>query len=404
MNNFYASVECLHHPELRDKPVVVGGASELRHGIVLAKNQLAKSAGIKTGEVLWQARQKCPGLVCVPPNFSLYLRYSQLARDIYNSYTDRVEPFGLDEAWMDVTGSPVGDGEAVAQQIRQRIKHELGITVSIGVSYNKVFAKLGSDMKKPDAVTVIDQDNYRQKVWPLPVGDLLYVGPATQEKLYLRSILTIGDLANTDDELLRSSIGKAGPLLGMFARGQDTSPVAHYVGEEALIKSIGNSTTTPRDLACDDDAKIVIYVMAESVAARLREHGMRCGTVSISVRDNELLTYEKQLKLKCPTYITEEIAAAAFQLFRASYRWAKPIRSLGVRGADLVSATIPRQLDLFGDEEARLRKERLDKAVDDVRRRFGNASILRAALMQDPALGGVDLKADLRSENFIHLK
>ena len=180
MNNFYASVEILYDPALRDKPVAVAGDEEARHGIVLAKNDIAKRLGIHTGQVLWEARQQCPELVCVPAHYERYLAFSAQAREIYTSYTDQVESFGLDECWLDVTGSVglFGDGPTIANDIRGRIRRELGLTVSVGVSFNKVFAKLGSDMKKPDAITVITPENYRERAWSLPVSDLLYVGPA----------------------------------------------------------------------------------------------------------------------------------------------------------------------------------------------------------------------------------
>lgn len=391
MNNFYASVECLHRPELRDKPVVVGGDVEARHGIVLAKNMIAKKAGIITGEALWAAKQRCPGLISVPPNFPLYLRYAKLAREIYGQYTDRVEPFGLDEAWLDITGR---DGQETADELRQRIKDELGITASVGVSWNKIYAKLGSDMRKPDATTVITKANYKDKVWSLPAEDLLYVGPTTIKKLNDRAVYTIGQLASMSDDLLRSWFGKVGAVLGMFARGDDMSPVAQAVGDEGLIKSIGNSTTTPRDLVNDEDAKVVIYVMAESVAARLRDHGLRCTTVAISVRDNGLMSFTRQRKLKHATACSSEIAAAAMELFRDNYKWPKPIRSLGVRGADLVSAMAPMQMDLFGDSEKRAQRERLERTVDHLRGRFGHQAILRAALLADKPLGAIDPKGD----------
>ncbi len=394
LNNFYASVECLNHPELNDKPVVVGGDPELRHGIVLAKNQMAKATGIQTGEALWIARQRCPGLVVVPPHFPRYLEFAQQVREIYGTYTDRVEPFGLDEAWLDVTGNLQGNGEAIAQEIRQRVKRETGLTVSVGASFNKVFAKLGSDMKKPDAVTVITRENYRERVWPLPVGDLLYVGPATVERLQRHGILTIGNLAACDDELLRTLFGRTGPALGLTARGLDESPVALADGDHGLIKSVGNSTTTPRDLVCDEDAHLVFLALSESVAARLREHGLRCGTVQISVRENDLTTFERQTRLTTPTNVSGQIAAVAMELFRANYHWARPIRSLGVRGADLSPANAPRQMDLFGVEERQLRRERLEMTLDGVRQRYGSASILRASLMGDLPLAVSGLKAD----------
>lgn len=286
LNSFYASVECLHRPEIRDKPVAVAGSTELRHGIILTRNQIAKQLSVKTGEAIWQAKEKCPELVTVPPNFPLYLRYSKLAREIYADYTDRVEPFGIDECWLDLTGN-VGlrdNGALAAQEISQRIKDELGVTVSIGVSFDKIFAKLGSDFKKPDAVTVFDRENFRERAWKLPAENLLYVGPATRRKLYVRNILTIGALATTNPIYLRSIVGKMGDVLHTFANGLDASPVAR-IGEAAAIKNVGNSCTAPRDLVCDEDVKLLIFVLAESVAARLREQGLCARTAVIKIRE-----------------------------------------------------------------------------------------------------------------------
>ena len=293
LNNCYASIECLHRPEIRDKPVVVGGDVEQRHGIVLAKNQIAKKYQIKTGEAIWQAKQKCPKLIVIPPNFPLYLRFSKLARDIYLQHTDQVEPFGIDECWLDVTGSTLlfGSGEKIAEKIRKQIKYELGVTVSIGVSFNKIFAKLGSDMKKPDAVTVITKENFKDKVWSLPASDLLYVGSSTNKKLNNYCIRTIGDIANTQPEHLRKILGKWGEVLYLFANGLDCQPVASQNNNLSVIKSIGNSTTTPRDLIDDEDVKIVIYVLAESVSMRMRELVFMCKTIAFSVRYNELYSF-----------------------------------------------------------------------------------------------------------------
>ncbi|MEM5770820.1 MAG: DNA polymerase IV, partial [Bacillota bacterium] len=308
MNSCYASIECLHQPAIRDKPVAVGGDVEARHGIILAKNQIAKKYNIKTGEALWQAKQKCPELIIVPPHYDLYLRFSRLARNIYGDYSDQIESFGLDEAWVDVTGTGRmrNGGEALANEIRERVKCELGITVSVGVSYNKIFAKLGSDYKKPDAVTVFTRENYKEKVWPLSASDLLYVGPATAKKLNGYGIHTIGQIAQTHPKYLQSWFGKWGLVLSSFANGQDTAPVAR-AGDEAVIKSIGNSTTTPRDLSCDEDASIIYWMLAESVAERMRESGFLCRTVQISLRDNELHSLERQAKLQTPTCLASEL-------------------------------------------------------------------------------------------------
>jgi DNA polymerase-4 len=395
MNNFYASVECLQRPELRGKPVAVGGDIEERRGIILAKNYPAKAFGIRTGEVIWQAKQKCPGLVVLPPNFGLYLRFSRMARQIYADYTDQIEPFGLDEAWLDVSGSAglFGSGERIANDIRRRVREELGITASVGVSWNKIFAKLGSDIKKPDATTVITKENYKQIVWPLPAGDLLYVGRATNKKLRYKRIYTIGELANTDPSALRCWFGKWGDILYAFSNGADTSPVAR-LGEEALIKSVGNSTTTPRDLENNEDVSIVLYVLCESVAMRLRELGMECGTIEISVRDKELFSFTRQQKQARPTNLSGELHHAAMEIFLKNYTWEKPIRSIGVRGCDLVPAGGGLQLSLLCDEKKRDRRMKLEKTVDDIRRRYGNLSIQRAVLLIDRRLGTMNPKDD----------
>ena len=255
-NSFYASVEMLYNPDIRDLPVAVGGSVEARHGIILTKNQKAKACGIKTGEAIWQAKQKCPALVCVPPDYPLYVRFSRKMRRLYEQYSDRVESFGLDEAWIDLTnpGVTIADGERVAQEIRERVKHELGITVSVGVSFNKIFAKLGSDMRKPDVVTVIPRSSFRERIWHLPAGELLYVGPSTRRRLARMNIQTIGDLAQLDTAVAQYCLGKNGLLLKAYANGLDESPVMP-VDFRAAIKSVGNSTTPPHDIETVEDAR-----------------------------------------------------------------------------------------------------------------------------------------------------
>ncbi|NCB52253.1 MAG: DNA polymerase IV [Clostridia bacterium] len=396
MNGCYASIECLHNPAIRDKPVAVGGDVEARHGIILAKNEHAKKYGIKTGEALWQAKQKCPELVIVQPHFDRYIRFSRLAREIYADYSNQVEPFGLDEAWVDVTGSPRldGTGEALAHEIRERIKFELGVTVSVGVSWNKVFAKLGSDYQKPDAVTVFTKEDYKGKIWPLPAEDLLYVGRATRKKLLMRGIHTIGEIARTDPALLQGWFGKWGLILSAFANGEDTSPVAN-IGDEAVVKSIGNSTTTPRDLENDEDAKIVYFMLCESVAERMREAGFLARTVQISLRDKDLnFLGDRQMKLQTPSCLASEIHAAAMTLLRNNYDWHKPLRSIAVKATDLLPATTPLQLTMFEDTEKRERMEMLERTIDDIRRRFGHYAIYRAAVIKDSTLTNINPKDD----------
>ena len=392
-NNFYASVECLYNPSLRGKPVAVAGDPEARHGIVLAKNYLAKACGVQTGNPLWMAKQLCPDIIFVPPHYDKYLRFSRIAREIYSEYTDQVEPFGLDEAWLDVTGSGImGTGKQIADELRKRIKRELGITISVGVSFNKVFAKLGSDMKKPDATTVITRENFRDQVWPLPVSDLLYVGTATTRKLNDFAIRTIGQLAAAPDDWLKHKLGKIGFMLRTFARGQDTSPVS-VMGTPPKIKSIGNSTTTPRDLITDEDVKITMLVLAESVAERMRGFLFRAGTVEISLRDNDLFSYTRQKKLPYPTGNSEDIFKAAFELYKVNHISGKPLRSIGVRACDL-SIEKEVQLSLFPNIAHTQKIDRLETAVDSIRSRFGHFSIQRAVMLTDEGLSGLDPAAE----------
>ena len=390
-NCFYASVEMLYHPEFAGKPLAVGGDPEARHGIVLTANYIAKKHGVKTGMALWRARQACPDVIFVPPRMDLYLKFSSMLREIYGEYTDKIEPYGCDEAWLDVSDSISlkGDGRKIADEISARVKKELGITVSEGISWNKIYAKLGSDYKKPDVITEFNRENYKSLIWKLPASDLLYVGRSTHRTLSKYGIHTIGDLACTDPDFLLKTLGKMGLVIHSFANGWDESPVATE-GYSAPIKSIGNSTTTPRDLENDLDVQIIFMALAESVSARLRKHGFKCNTVAISIRDNGLYHFSRQMHLREPTDITDEIMKAAMELFRDNYDWSHPIRSLGVRGADLVTADIPVQMSLFMNEEKRARQEKMDKAVDEIRQRFGYFSIQRAFMYQDKILSKLD--------------
>lgn len=395
INCCYAAIEHLHHPELAGKPLAVGGDPEARHGIVLTADYIAKKHGVKTGMALWQAKQLCPEINFISPRMDLYLRFSKMAHEIYGEYTDLQEAYGIDESWLDVTDSVSikGDGYKIAQEISNRMKSELGITVSIGVSFNKIYAKLGSDYKKPDAITTMYRDEFQKKAWVLPASDLLYVGRSTFAKLQKLGIRTIGDLARTDEKILHSQLGKMGDILWAFANGYDDSPVK-YEDAHAPIKSIGNSTTTPRDLVNEQDVKIVLTILAESVAARLRENGFKCRVVEISVRDNELFSFTRQRKIDHATNVTREIAEEAFRLFQENYNWQKPIRSVGVRGADLVNDNYWEQIDLFSSVEIREKQMKVDSAVDDIRRRFGFYSVQRGLMYFDKMLSAVDAKAE----------
>ena len=397
LNNFYASVELRDHPELRGRPLAVCGDPEARHGIVLAKDQLAKKAGVKTGDAIWQAREKCRDLLVVPPHYDRYIQFSSAAREIYISYTDQVEPFGLDECWLDVGGSRAlfGGGRAIADEIRSRVRSELGLTVSVGVSYNKVFAKLGSDYRKPDATTVITQDNYRDLVWALPVSDLLYVGPATTKKLGRYGVRTIGDLARSSLEFLHLTLGKVGVMLWQFANGNDRSQVTPYYFTPP-VKTIGNSTTAPRDLVTDDDVKITLMALCESVAARLRAQRSVCSVVQLGVRDNGLAWYERQTKLPLPVCSAAAIFRAAFSLFQEN-RPSKPVRSLSVRADRLSLEAEADQMSLFEEENRSRRLTDLERAMDRIREKYGYHSIRRGLALLDPAL---DL--DAKGEHIIH--
>ncbi len=397
MNNFYASVECLYHPELRDRPVAVCGNPQLRHGIVLAKNILAKASGIQTGDPIWLARQKCPGLVCVGPNYGRYLRYSHLAREIYGEYTDRVESFGLDECWLDLTGCTHlwGSGEQVANILRRRIRQELGVTASVGVSYNKVFAKLGSDYRKPDATTVITPENFHQLVWPLPAKDLLYVGQATCHRLDRYGVRTIGDLAQLPLEVLERSMGKNGRMLWKFANGLDHTPVAHS-GEAFPIKSVGNSTTAPRDLVQEEEVKITLYLLAESVSSRLRGYGMTGETVCVYLRQADLSSCVRQCKLPRPTCNGEDLFRRAFALYQANCH-GEPLRSLGLKVSGLHQGAIG-QTSFLPEVLQQERTNVLETAVEQVRRRFGHRSLQRCIMLADPALS----RCNPREEHVIH--
>lgn len=395
MNNFYASVECLYRPEIRHLPVAVAGDPLNRHGIILAKNMIAKRLGVKTGEAIWEAKQKTPKLVTVPPDFAKYLKFSRLARSILYDYTDQIEAFGLDENWADVTGSLsiFGSAHDIAELIRKRVKNELGITVSIGVSFNKIFAKLGSDYKKPDAITDIMPDNFKSLVWPLPASDLLYVGKATSRKLTSIGITTIGGIANCPKDVLCRKLGKWGEVLWLFANGLDTAPV-RLLGQEAAVKSVGNGITCPRDLTADEDVQLVFTVLAESVAARLRDYNLKCTGVEIQIRDKNLYYMTRQQKISRPTFLSSDIIAAAMQLFSANYRWFYPVRAVALRGINLVTADTLVELSLFEDENRNLAAENLARTIDGLRKRFGHDSILRASSLLDRNLTGFNPKED----------
>ena len=385
-NAFYASVECMLRPELKKVPMAVCGDPESRRGIILAKNELAKSCGVQTAETIWQAKKKCPDLLLVPPHRREYERYSRLINGIYQSYTDLVEPFGIDESWLDVTGSRAlfGDGVQIANRIREQIKQELGLTVSVGVSFNKIFAKLGSDYKKPDATTVISRETYRNIVYPLPVTALLFVGKSAAAVLAGFQIRTIGQLAAADPEKLENRLGKLGRQLQAYAAGLDDSPV-RPAAEEREIKSIGNSITFRRNLETEEDIRLGVGTLSDQVASRLRRHGVLCRTVQVTIKDPDLRTITRQMPLETPTHLAADLSRASLALLRRS--WGKrPIRMLGVAGMNLISeGEWGEQLSLWDQESGgeREKQEKLEAALDDIRARFGKKAISPAAILKN---------------------
>lgn len=383
-NKFYASVECFLHPQLKNKPIAVGGSEESRHGIILTKNEIASKYGLVVGEPLWKARQKCPNLIIVPPNFPIYIEFSKKVRRILEDYTDLIEPFGLDESWIDVTGDWYKSGREIGFEIKERIKKEVGITVSVGVSFNKVFAKLGSDYRKPDAITVISRKNYKNIVWPLKCSDMIMIGRATTKKLNFYGINTLGQLADTDEAFLKKILGKNGVMLKRYANGEDNAPVRHK-DIEREVKSIGNATTTPRDLVTNEDIKIIFSVLAESVARRMRDLNLKGTTLSIYVRDKELNSFTRQCKMSSPTNVSLEITDNAMKLFIDNYDWKLPIRSLGISMTDFDYDEII-QFDLSKSVEKREKLEKIDTAVDTLKDRYGNFCIQRGMQLIDTEL------------------
>ncbi len=389
LNSFYASVELLSFPELREQPVAVCGDPKSRHGIILAKNEHAKAFGVKTAETIWQAQRKCPDLVLLPSHHGLYHEYSKKVNALYNNYTDLVEPFGIDESWLDVTGTLHlfgGDARKLADRIRAEIKRKLGLTISVGVSYNKVFAKLGSDYKKPDATTVITRENMKEIVWPLPVSDLLFVGHSVTERLNKLEIHTIGELAHADPIELTRALGKQGEQLYLYARGEDTAPVAP-ANEESIPKSIGNGQTFAQNITGEDAIRGALAMLSDEVAERLRAHGMDCTTVQITIRDPDFKTITRQAPLPYPTCLSRELTGSCITLIRNAKRLEKPIRMLTVTALNLVPAgETGTQIDLFAPQAAENREklERLERTKDVLRARFGR-DMIGSGRMRIPA-------------------
>lgn len=391
---FYASVECLKNPKYKSYPVAVCGDPDKRHGIILAKNYIAKAYGIYTGETVWSARQKCPELVLFPARFEEYKKYSALVRQIYYSYTNLVEPYGLDEAWLDIS-KPDGDFNFAfdtAKKISNQIKREIGLTVSIGVSFTKSFAKLGSDYKKPNGITVISPENYKKIVWPLPVSELLYAGKATTDRLRKLGIYTIGDLAKSDEKCIEAHLGKNGVKIRLWAQGKDYETVNDYIYRRN-IKSVGNSVTLPYDIYKEEDITITLMILAESVAGRLRENKMTCRTVQLEIKESDLYKFSAQKKTKYQTCVSDDIYRTAAELFKSKRHDGKTIRALGIRACDLDNIEAI-QMSLEEEFSHSMEQLEIDEMMDDIRKKYGYGSIKRGVMLFNPELSKIDPRAD----------
>lgn len=383
MNSCYASIEQARRPWLKGKAVAVGGSKENRNGVILAKSIEAKKKGVKTGEVIWQAQIKCPELIIIPADFPLYMAYSAQAQSIYREYTDRVEPFGIDECWLDVTGSEplFGDGEEIASRLRERFKEELDITISVGISDNKIFAKLGSDYKKPDAQTRIDRSNYKEIAWPLAVEKLLNCGPKSKKKLNRLGIWTIGDLAQADPHLIRKILGVNGIRLWISANGRDDTPVAKF-GSKEPVKSIGCGTTFRRDLKNEEEVKLGLTFLAQQLEKKLIKKGLAGKALSLSVRDNLLCNHDNKKELAYALQNAGELVDYGFDIFRDFWSWEHPVRAMTLRAYELVAADEPVQGSFFYDLRSHEKKERLSHTLYELKRKYGPRSV-RPASMQN---------------------
>lgn len=397
MNSFFASVELLDHPELKDKPVAVCGDPERRHGIILAKNDIAKKYGVVTAETIWQATKKCPDLYLLPPHYSKYDDFFHLINKIYGEYTDQVEPFSIDESWLDVTASQklFGSGLKIADEIRERVKKELGLTLSAGVSFNKFFAKMGSEYKKPDATTIISRENFKDLLWPLPISEMFMVGFATADKLTGVGIKTIGDLAKADENLLFNLLGKQGPILKDYANGLDDSPVATSDAKHK-IKSVGNGVTFTRNLNGENDILTALTGLSDTVASRLRSYSLKASGVKLDIRDPEFNDISRQKQLPSPTDLAQDLKEGALELIKTSWKMDKPIRLITLTAINLVEHDSDTQLSFFDaqgnlsdDASDNKNNASIEKAMDSIREKFGRDSIAFGQIIDNDI--GIDI-------------
>lgn len=389
LNNFYASVAVLLDPSLAGKPVAVCGDPKKRHGIVLAKSMPAKIKGVQTGEAIWQAQKKCPDLVVVAPQYDKYVYYSNKVRQIYSRYTDRIEPFGIDECWLDVTGSTrlFGSPEKIAYDIKETVKKEIGLTISVGVSFTKVFAKLGSDLKKPDAVTVISPENFKEKIWNLPASEMLYVGRRVAARLAVLNIHTIGELALADRSLLRAHFGIVGDKMADSANGLDNEEVKR-ADEVRVPKSVGHGTTAARDVKNFGEAKAIVYALSEMVATRLRKYGLDAGCVSVGIRQANMQSFTRQATLTSPTHDSGEIAKAALEIIEKNYNFKIPARTISVYTSKLSPVGENLQITLFDDEKTDEKRDNLLKTIDGIREKYGYNTVKKAILLSGDNIAG----------------
>ncbi len=389
LNNFYASVECMENSELKNKAIAVCGSPQNRHGVVLAKNIIAKSKGIKTGDTVNEAKQKCPDIIFVEPRFDKYIEISKKVRSIYYDYTNLIEPFGIDECWLDITNSiPLFPSALhIAREIKERIKEEIGITVSIGISFNKIFAKLGSDMKKPDAITVINKDDFKNKIWALPISELLYAGKSTTKTLRRLNIFTIGDIAKANPYIIKQHLGKNGVMLQLYAQGKDTTPV-NSIEYKREIKSIGNGTTTPFDLTNIDDIKIILILLSESISKRLMNKNLYCQTISLAIKFNNLELIERQIPITVATNSAEIIFKKALEIYK-NEEITLPVRALSIRCCNIINKIVIQESLL--NKYSKLEKyKKLDNMREKIRQEYGWNGLQKAIMLINKRLSNLN--------------
>lgn len=382
LNNFYASVECSQNPILWTKPVAVAGNPRTRHGIILAKNEIAKARGVKTAQTIWEAKRLCPNLICLPPQFDLYQQYSRRVREIYKRFTDQVESFGPDECWLDVTHSTklFGTGEQIADTLRALVKAETGLTISVGVSFNKYFAKLGSDLKKPDATTVISRENFREKIWHLPANNLIFIGKKTYQKLNRLNIFTIKDLAMASESLLSQQFGILGPQYKKVAMGLDDTEIMHQDFLEKT-KSIGNGMTAIKDLHTREEVEAMVHTLAEKVTFRMREAKLVGKTATLGLRNSDLSTNSHSITY--PEFTDDAITFAEMCMQIFDKFWSPhdlSIRAVRISMSNLDNVDRAQQINLFsaGKQE---KEKRLNSSLDAIRKKYGFYAVRRAKTM-----------------------